>query len=256
MNELTLPGVGPGIEAGMIAAVAATVFITGAMKGVLGLGLTTGSIVVFSILYGVESALSLLIAPTIATNIWQGTTGGHGRELLGRFGIGIAAIVPGVWAGSLVVGGPHTDNAERVLGAVLVLYAFSAIARREGHYEPKREEMMTALAGALNGLVTGATGILVIPMIPYIERIKLERDALVQMMAMVFCTSALALAITLAHHQRYDPQLRNLSLWAIAPALPGVMVGEWIRKRMSAERFRKWFMVALGGVGAKLAVLG
>lgn len=86
MNELTLPGVGPGIEAGMIAAVAATVFITGAMKGILGLGLTTGSIVVFSILYGVESALSLLIAPTIATNIWQGTTGGHARELLGRFG--------------------------------------------------------------------------------------------------------------------------------------------------------------------------
>ena len=46
-----LPGVGPEIEPGMIAVVATTVFVTGAMKGVVGFGLSTGSVVVFSLLY-------------------------------------------------------------------------------------------------------------------------------------------------------------------------------------------------------------
>ena len=112
------------------------------------------------------------------------------------------------------------------------------------------------LAGSTNGLVTGATGVLVIPMVPYMEALKIERDALVQLMAMVFCTSALAIALTLAETGRYDADLRNLSLWAAAPALAGMVAGEWLRRRMSAERFRKWFLLALAGVGAKLALFG
>ena len=57
MSIATLPGLGPEIGAGMVATVAATVFVTGALKGVVGLGLSTGSVVVFSLLYGLESAL-------------------------------------------------------------------------------------------------------------------------------------------------------------------------------------------------------
>lgn len=44
-----LPGVGAQIGAGMIASVAATVFVTGALKGIVGFGLSTGSVVVFSL---------------------------------------------------------------------------------------------------------------------------------------------------------------------------------------------------------------
>lgn len=77
-----LPGVGPEIGTTMIAVVAATVMITGALKGLMGLRLSTGSIVVFSLLYGLESALCLLVAPTVATNLWQGAGGGHALALI------------------------------------------------------------------------------------------------------------------------------------------------------------------------------
>ena len=43
MSIATLPGFGPEIGAGMVATVAATVFVTGALKGVVGLGPPTGS---------------------------------------------------------------------------------------------------------------------------------------------------------------------------------------------------------------------
>ena len=69
MDAELLPGVGPDIGLAMIAAVGTTVFVTGALKGVVGLGLSTGSVVVFSLLYGLESALCLLVAPTVATNL-------------------------------------------------------------------------------------------------------------------------------------------------------------------------------------------
>ena len=137
-----------------------------------------------------------------------------------------------------------------------MLYAGLALARPNQRYAPKHERATTLIAGSANGLITGATGVLTIPMVPYMEALRLERDALVQLMAMLFCTSALALALTLAETGRYDENLRNLSLWAIGPALAGVLAGEWLRARMSAERFRKWLLVALAGVGAKLAMFG
>ena len=251
-----MPGVGPEIGTDMIAAVAATVFVTGALKGVVGLGLSTGSIVVFSLLYGLETALCLLVAPTVATNLWQGMSGGHAKALIARFWPGLVAIVPGVWAGSELVAALAPGEAERGLGVVLVVYAVLALSRPGLRFAPRRERRITLLAGSANGIVTGATGVLVIPMVPYMEALKLERDALVQLMAMVFCTSALALALVLAETGRYDESLRNLSLWAVVPALAGVRAGEWLRTRMSGERFRKWLLVTLAGVGAKLALFG
>ena len=256
MSTSVLPGVGPDIGTVMIATVAATVFVTGALKGIVGLGLSTGSVVAFSLLYGIESALCLLIAPTVATNLWQGASGGHARALIRRFWPGLAAIVPGVWAGSELIGALAPGEAERGLGIALMLYAGLALARRGGGYAPRRERALTLIAGSANGVITGATGVLTIPMVPYMEALSIERDALVQLMAMVFCTSALALAFTLAETGRYDADLRNLSLWAVAPALAGVLAGEWLRRRMSTARFRTWLLAALAAVGAKLALFG
>ena len=256
LQAMLLPGVGPDIGVGMIAVVAATVFVTGALKGVVGFGLSTGSVVVFSLLYGIESALCLLVAPTIATNLWQGAVGGHARALVARFWPGLVAIVPGVWAGSELIGALAPGEAERGLGVALMIYVVLALARRCRRYAPKHERTLTLLAGSMNGIVTGATGVLVIPMVPYMEALKVERDELVQLMAMVFCMSALAIALSLAESGRYDADLRNLSLWSVVPALAGMVAGEWLRRRMSADRFRKWFLVALAGVGVKLALFG
>ena len=69
----------------MVATAAATVFVTGAMKGAVGLGLSTGSVVVFSLRYGLESVGCLLIAPTVAANLGQGGGGGHAHALVKRF---------------------------------------------------------------------------------------------------------------------------------------------------------------------------
>ena len=167
MSMTLLPGIGPEIGTGMIATVAATVFVTGALKGVVGLGLSTGSVVVFSLLYGLESALCLLVAPTVATNLWQGAAGGHARALIARFWPGLVAIVPGVWAGSHLIGTLAPGQAERGLGVALMTYVGLTLATRSRRYAPRAERTVTLLAGSTNGLVTGAAGVLVIPMVPY-----------------------------------------------------------------------------------------
>jgi len=49
----------------------ATFFLAGTVKGVIGLGLPTVSLAVLTVLVGLPQAMTLLLAPSLLTNLWQ-----------------------------------------------------------------------------------------------------------------------------------------------------------------------------------------
>src|SRR5207245_1518958 len=55
----------------------------------------------------------------------------------------------------------------------------------------KHERWLGPLAGGLTGLVTAATGVFVIPAVPYLQAIGLEKDDLVQALGLSFTVSTL-----------------------------------------------------------------
>ncbi|MBF3247578.1 sulfite exporter TauE/SafE family protein, partial [Pseudomonas aeruginosa] len=72
-------------------------------------------------------------------------------------------------------------------------------------------------AGPLVGLATGAltavTGVFVIPAVPYLGALGLQRDELVQALGLSFSASTLALAVTLGvHGDLLEPQMLGASL--------------------------------------------
>ena len=61
-------------------------------------------------------------APTVATNLWRDAGGKQPRALSVRFRPALGAIVPGVWAGSHLIGALAPGEAEPGLGVALTLY--------------------------------------------------------------------------------------------------------------------------------------
>ena len=59
--------------------IAVTFLLAGGVKGVIGLGLPTISLGLLAATLDLPSAMALVIIPAFVTNIWQGTSGGHGR---------------------------------------------------------------------------------------------------------------------------------------------------------------------------------
>jgi uncharacterized membrane protein YfcA len=47
-------------------------------------------------------------------------------------------------------------------------------------------------------------------------------------------------------------QAAGLSLYALIPALAGMLIGQWIRRRIRPELFRRCFFVGLLGLGLHL----
>ena len=108
--------------------------------------------------------------------------------------------------------------------------------------------------GVTTGFLVGATGVFVIPAVPYIQALGLEKEELVQALALSPTVSALALGFSLVAGGVLGLSLAGTSLLAVAPALVGMYIGQWLRLRVSADAFRRAFFFGLIVLGTYLAV--
>ena len=118
----------------------------------------------------------------------------------------------------------------------------------------RHEAWLGPLVGAITGLVTGATGVFVIPAVPYLQAIGLERDALIQALGLSFTVSTIALAVGLLRVDAWQMDSVWISLLALVPALIGMQAGQWLRQRTAAATFRSVFFAGLLLLGATLAL--
>ena len=110
--------------------------------------------------------------------------------------------------------------------------------------------------GVITGVLTGATGVFVVPAVPYLSALGFSKDELVQALGLSFTVSTVALGIAMGTAGSVQPAALVASAAAVAPALLGVHIGRRTRDRMSPSLFRRWFFVAMLAVGLYMFVRG
>jgi uncharacterized membrane protein YfcA len=245
------------MDATLIAAIAATFTLAGFVKGVIGLGLPTIAMGLLGSLMAPAAAAALLIIPSIVTNIWQMAGGPGLGPLLRRLWPMLAGVCVGSWAGAGLLTGSNTSAAMTGLGTALLAYAaIGLMPWKLPRIPPRHEPWAGPLVGTATGLVTGATGVFVIPAVPYLGALGLSRDELVQALGISFTVSTLALALALGTAGVFSTGLAWGSLVALLPALIGMGLGNALRRRVSPETFRRWFFLGLLALGVQLLARG
>lgn len=237
----------------LLPAIAATFLVAGFVKGVTGMGLPTLAMGVLGALLGPASAAALLLLPSFVTNVWQLAAGPHLGTLLHRLWPMMTAIVLGTLAGSAMLASGDTAHTTTALGVVLVVYALYTLLARPLVVPPGWEAWASPVMGLATGLVTGATGVFVIPAVPYLQSLRLDRDALVQALGLSFTVSTLALGAGLFWHGTTLEGEWLLSAGAVLPALLGMALGQTFRGRISALAFRRVFLGGLLVLGSEMA---
>ncbi len=224
----------------------------GVVKGVTGMGLPTVAMGLLSLMMPLPVAAALLVLPSFITNIWQLFSGPSLRQIVRRLWPMMVCIVPATVAGSaLLIGAGQWATAG--LGVALIVYASYALLAPALTVPASAEAWLSPITGAITGVVTGATGVFVMPSVPYLQALSMSKDELVQALGLSFTLSTVALAGGLAAHNAFAMAQLNQSLLAIVPALLGMWLGQKIRSRLSATRFRMCFLLFLLGLGAELA---
>lgn len=240
-------------------AVAAPAFVlAGMVKGVVGLGLPTVAMGLLGAVLPPAEAAALMVVPSLVTNVWQAAAGPALASLLRRLWPLLLGLLAGTCLGAAAGIGLQAAAMQGVattaLGAALAAYAGLALLAPPLAVPTSAARWLSPLVGGITGLVTAATGVFVIPVVPYLQALDLERDALVQALGLSFTVSTVALAATLAQGGAWAAGLAGASLLAVLPALAGLWLGQRLRARLRPAVFRRFFLVGLLALGAWLAL--
>ena len=243
MNDLTLT-----------LAIAATFVLAGTVKGVTGMGLPTVAMGILGSLISPVAAAGMLLLPSFLTNLFQLYEGGNLPALLKRLWPMMLTIVLGTLASSSLLASGSSHATTIALGTALIIYALWTLFASPLHIPPRHQRWLSPLIGLLTGLLTGGTGVFVIPAVPYIQSLGLQRDELVQALGLSFTFSTLALAAGLWWHGALQEIALGTSVMAVLAALIGLFAGQRIRKRISPIAFKRGFLVCLILLGADMVL--
>jgi uncharacterized protein len=224
----------------------------GLAKGVAGMGLPTVAMGLLGLIMPPAEAAALVVIPSLVTNVWQFLSGQHRLTLIRRTWSMLLMICVVTWAGAGLIAGGDAGRATIDLGAILIAYAVIGLAKIHFSVPRKYEPWLSPAIGAATGVVSGATGVFVIPVAPYLQALGFEKDELVQVLGLSFTTSTVALAAGLASHGAFEITDAWTSALCTLPAYIGVRIGQVIRTRVDAATFRALFLASLLLLGADL----
>jgi uncharacterized membrane protein YfcA len=237
-----------GMDAWHVLAVAVVFVLAGGVKGITGMGLPTVAVSLLGLWMPPLQAAALLVTPSLLTNIAQ-CLGPALRPLARRLWpawLALAAAI--VWL-------PEPDaqalriDARALLGAVLVLYGAWGLWRPTLPDLSRRTRWLGVLVGAATGAVTTVTAVFAMPLVPYLQSLRLDKEAMVQALGLSFTVATLALALRLGQSGALV-LLSWESLVALGAALVGLSLGAALRSRISAALFQRALMVVFIGLGA------
>lgn len=236
-----------------IALIALTFLVAGMVKGVSGMGLPTVAMGLLGAVMPTASAASLLILPSFVTNVWQLLGRRRFGALARRLSTMMAGIVAGTLASAWFMASDHGWT-RVALGVTLMLYACYGLAGRPLAIPPRAERWLSPVVGIATGLITGATGVFVIPAVPYVQALGLDKEDLIQALGLSFTVSTVALAIGLTGGGAFATGDIAASTLAVAPALIGMWAGQHVRRRVSIATFKRCFFACLLLLGLQLVV--
>jgi uncharacterized protein len=238
----------------VFAVVTFTFVVAGLVKGVIGMGLPTVAMGLLGLVMAPVEAAALLVVPSLVTNVWQLAAGPQLIALLKRFGTMMLTVCLGTALGIGLLTGGATTIAATALGSVLAAYGALGLVSARFTVPAHSERWLSPLIGLITGVLTGATGVFVIPAVPYLSALGLEKEDLIQALGLSFTVSTVALAIGLWLSGQLQASVAGGSLLALVPAVGGMVLGQSIRNRLRPEAFRRWFFAGLLVLGTYMVV--
>jgi len=233
--------------------VTASFLLAGFVKGALGLGLPTVSMGLLAVSMPPAQAIAIVIVPAIVTNIWQTFGGPYLRDIFRRLWPLLIGTAAGIWlnAGSLT--GPYARYTTIVLGLLLAINAIIGLSKFNFTVAPRNEKWVGGIVGLITGMISAATGVQVIPSVPFLQAIGMEKEELIQALGVFFTVATLALGLNLTGAGLLTAATALPGAVAMAASFAGMFIGQAVRTRLQPDIFRRWFQIGMIVLGLYLA---
>ncbi len=237
----------------MLASVA-IVFFAGFVKGAVGFAMPMIMISGLSSILPAETALAVLILPTVVTNQFQAFRQGWRAALhvVIKMRIYLVMMLVFLVSSAQLVNIVPQWALLMLIGLPIVLFAITQLVGLRLHLAPETKTRDELVIGGVSGFIGGMSGVWGPPLIAYLIATDTEKTEAVRVQGVAFGLGGLAL---LAAHLRsgvLNEATLPLSAAALIPALAGMGVGVLLHDRMPQSTFRRAMLVVLFLAGLNL----
>ena len=228
-----------------IAFAALCVACGGFTKGIVGLGLPLVAVPLLSFFMPVPQAISVLILPILATNVYQALRSGKILEALRRFWPVILFLAIGIPIGTFGLTSLNRSYLDFALGTIVIVFALANLVPGAFTIRPQHERWLAPVFGIGAGIIGGISGQYGVPIGVYLLAIKVSKETFIATMAVALGLGGIALLVSFASFGVLRAHELLYSAVATVPALAGIAIGERLRDRLSQETFRKAVLLVL-----------
>ena len=228
--------------------------VASVIKGLTGIGFSTSCLPIMALHLDLKVAIPLVIVPSIVSNLTIMIQAGSFGEAIRRFWPLYAASIPGLLIGLNILIAINVDIAKAILGLVLVLYALLTLANTPYSLPEIVERKLKIPVGFLTGFINGLTGSQVMPVLPYLMSLDLEKNSFVQAINISFTLSSLIMLISMQHLGYLSQNLLITAITSLLPVLAIVYVSGRIRRHLPQILYRRLVLIFLLIIGLIITV--
>jgi len=248
-----------GLDTEILAFAVLAFFIAGTIKGVVGLGLPTTSVGLLGQFVDPRVAIALVTMPMVVSNLWQVWREGDVLGTIRRFTPFWAPLVVLLYVTAFVTASVSDLILLTVIGSVIVTFASISLAWTPPALPPGWDRPAQITAGSIAGVLGGLTSIWSPPMIVYFLAARVDKDTFVRASGVLLMLGTGPMVAGYWTAGILTSELALVSATLVIPTLIGFTVGEWLRRRLDTERFRRvvlWIFLAMGLNILRRAVMG
>lgn len=238
-----------------IVTVLAAFLVSAFLKGFTGLGFSTICLGILAIFMDLKLAIPLVFLPSLCSNLIVMVQAGRFIEALKRFWPLLLSAIPGLLTGMLLLSHGSSDLPKALLGVVMFSYGVFALKNEIFHITARQETLLQVPVGLISGFVNGLTGSQLMPIMPYLLSVKMDRNIFIQTINCAFTLNTLVMMAGLGKLGMVTLPVLYLSGTGIIPVALGIYLGGILRKRITDVVFRKAVLVLLVVLGLNLVIM-
>lgn len=229
-------------------------FLAAFLKGVTGLGFVTLCLGFLALLLDLKLAIALVILPSLSSNIMVMIESGRFIEAAKRFWLLYISALPGLILGIWLLGESDKDLPRAILGLVMFLYGIYGLWKGIMTISKQQEKRLYFPIGFTSGVVNGVTGSQIMPIMPYLLSLNMDRNLFIQTINTSFTINMIIMLFGLNKLGMITIDNMIISAIGIIPVAGGIWLGGIVRKKVSEQFYRKMVLVLLIILGITLVI--
>lgn len=212
-------------------------FVGGAVKGAIGIGLPQIGVSFIAMALGLKKALAILVIPIMASNVSQSCDRKLFAPVFRRFWPLLAATFVFSICSVSLFGIVPERSLMISLGILVIVLPTIAFFRPQLRITPRQELWAGPVTGAMAGIIGGLSTLSGPPLMIYLACLRLPKDEFVIAVSLMFFIAAAGLALGLLIFGISKPLEFGISALACIPVFIGMWLGNKARVRLSERAF-------------------